>query len=124
MFIVANEVGAALSFSLSGTQVFTGPYVTVTRSDAASDVMSAAADGTIDISSGYYTANGAGIIVAPSVASTGNTPGQTSMGMLGYPHATVLIGNSDLGYFPLFLSDYAQGLGRNPPRLTYRLTAP
>jgi hypothetical protein len=74
--------------------------------------------GTVDLASGAYTANAAGVIVAPATTNTGNHPGQIDLAGNGLPFASVLIGNSSLGFFPLIPANASTGLGSSTPPTT------
>jgi hypothetical protein len=105
-----------------GTQVVgitDGPTFTVSGSFGAGDFIDVQASGTVDLASGQFTANAAGVLVSPATSNTGIHPGQTSPGgSFGYPYAALLIGNSTLGFFPLFPADAADGLGSSTPPTT------
>jgi hypothetical protein len=101
-----------------GTDVFTGPTFTVSGNFGASDDIDVTVSGTVDLASGDFTANAAGILVSPATANTGAHPGQTSPGEFGFPYASLLIGNSALGFVPLFPADAADGLGNSTPPTT------
>ena len=95
-----------------------GPTFTVNGNFLGTDTLSLTASGTVDLASGDFTANAAGIIVGPATTNTGNHPGQTSPNSdnpsLNY--AALLIGNSTLGFFQVFPSTPEFGLGNpNPP---------
>jgi hypothetical protein len=99
-----------------GTNVFSGPTFTVSQNFLPSDTLSVNVSGTVDIASGRFTANAAGVIVSPQTTNTGNSPGQTAAGPGGQPYGSLLIGNNTLGFFPLFSATPANGLGNaNPP---------
>ena len=90
------------------TDVFSGPSFVVSGAFGATDWFALTADGTVDLASGRFTANAAGVIVAPGSTNTGNSPGQTATAPAsavapGFPYASLLIGNGDLGYFPVFM---------------------
>jgi hypothetical protein len=49
------------------------------------------------------------------LTNTGNNPGQVALAGNGLPFACVLIGNSTLGFFPLFPANASTGLGSSTP---------
>ena len=84
------------------------------------------ASGTVDLADGQYTANAAGVIVGPGMTNMGVTPGQTSQSHLthGFPYASLLIGNSTLGFFPVFPVNTANGSGSSTPPTTLMTITP
>jgi hypothetical protein len=100
--------------TIYGTDVFSGPSFVVSGNFSVTDTISVRVDGTVDLAAGSFTANAAGVIVSPPTANTGGHPGETSLSG-GFPYAALLIGNSTLGYHPLFLADAASGLGNSTP---------
>jgi hypothetical protein len=101
-----------------GTDVFSGPMFTVSGTYGPTDTVNVIAAGTVDLGSGTFTANAAGVIVAPPTTNTGNHPGETASGPGGFPFASLLIGNGNLGFFPLFPADASTGLGNSTPPTT------
>lgn len=101
--------------TVAGTDVFSGPTFVVAGSFAASDTLNVTASGTVDLASGLFTANAAGVIVAPATTNTGHHPGETAPGPGGRPFAALLIGNASLGFFPVFAPNAATGLGDPTP---------
>ena len=101
-----------------GTDVFAGPSLTTSMALTAADLVTVSAAGTVDLAGGNFTANAAGVIVGPSTTNTGNSPGQTASGPGGNPYAALLIGNTGLGFFPLFVADASTGLGSPTPPTT------
>nr|WP_244329378.1 Calx-beta domain-containing protein [Tolypothrix sp. PCC 7910] len=113
--------------SVLGTNVFSGITFTVASNLLPSDTLSIEVSGTVDLANGQFFANAAGIIVAPSVTNTGQTPGQTSTAtsgapLVGSPYGALLIGNNALGFFPLFSATSANGLGNITPPTSLSLT--
>lgn len=100
-----------------GTDVFSGPSFTVSQNFSPLDTLSVNVSGTVDIAFGQFTANAAGVIVSPQTTNTGNSPGQiVPITPGGPPFASLLIGNSTLGFFPLFPANATNGLDNaNPP---------
>jgi PEP-CTERM motif len=98
---------------ISGTDVFSGPTFTVSGNYGLNDIFSIEANGTVDLASGDFTANAAGVIVSPSTTNIGSHPGETSPGTLNpsAPYAALLIGNDTLGFHILFPADASAGLG-------------
>ncbi|MGI8741451.1 MAG: PEP-CTERM sorting domain-containing protein [Bryobacteraceae bacterium] len=87
------------------------------------DTISAATTGTVDLASGRFTSNAAGIITAPPLTNTGNVPGQVSPNLSMGNFGALLIGNSTLGFFQLFPSNAANGLGNSAAPTTLNSTA-
>ncbi|WP_159296339.1 PEP-CTERM sorting domain-containing protein [Microcystis aeruginosa] len=102
-----------------GTNVFSGPTFTVSQNFLPSDTLSVNVSGTVDVWSGTLTMNAAGIITQTTAAgfSVGQTtPVGSGATRTGQPSGSLLIGNSTLGFFPLFSANAANGLGSaNPP---------
>lgn len=117
---------ATLSFpatTVLGTNVFSGPQFTVSGNFVPSDTLSVTAAGTVDLASGLFTANAAGIIVSPATTNTGGHPGQvTANGATNF--ASLLIGNATLGFRQVFASSAAFGLGNPTPPTTISETVP
>ena len=106
--------------TINGTDVFSGPSFTVSGNFGLTDFISVEATGTVDLANGAFTANAAGVITAPPLTNTGNTPGQTAPALggallTGGPYAALLIGNATLGFHPLFPADASTGLGSASP---------
>ena len=78
-----------------------GPTFTVVGNFSGSDTLSLTVSGTVDLASGLFTANAAGIITAPATTNTGAHPGQTSPNAdnSALNYGALLIGNSTLGFF-------------------------
>lgn len=102
-----------------------GPTFTVVGNFSATDTISIRATGLVDLASGNYTANAAGIIAGPATTNTGNHPGQTSPNISdpAVNFAALLIGNTTLGFFQAFPSNAANGLGNPVPPTTLTSTA-
>jgi hypothetical protein len=100
-----------------------GPSFTVGQNLLGTDTLSLTASGTVDLASGEFTANAAGIIVGPATTNTGNHPGEVAPNAdnpaLNY--AALLIGNSSLGFFQVFPSSAEFGLGDSTPPTTLTL---
>jgi hypothetical protein len=94
-----------------------GVTFTVVGNYLPTDTIDVTVTGAVDLASGDYTANAAGIIIQPATTDTGNHPGQTSPNLsdLSVPYAALLIGNNSLGFVPLFPADAANGLGSSTP---------
>ena len=97
-----------------------GPTFTVVGNFLGTDTLSLTVTGTVDLASGLFTSNAAGIITAPATTNTGAHPGQTSPNgdnsALNY--GALLIGNSTLGFFQVFPSSATYGLGNPTPPTT------
>lgn len=102
-----------------------GVNFTVMGNFVAADTISAAASGTVDLASGRFTSNAAGIITAPATTNTANHPGQVSpnTSIPSENYGALLIGNSTLGFFRLFPSNAANGLGSATPPTSLSTTA-
>lgn len=111
------------NITVYGTDVFTGPTFTVSGNYAVTDYFSLVADGEVGLAGTAFYANAAGIVTRPATTNTGAHPGQTSPASAGsvapgLPYAALFIGNNVLGYFQVFPSDAANGLGDpTPPTL-------
>jgi len=102
-----------------------GPDFTVVGNFSSTDTVSSlTVSGTVDLASGDFTANAAGIIVSPLTTNTGNHPGEVAAnsGNPSLNYAALLIGNSSLGFFQLFPSSAEFGLGDATPPTTLTLT--
>lgn len=101
-----------------------GPSFVVGANLLGTDTLSLTVSGTVDLASGDFTANAAGIIVGPATTNTGGHPGGTTPnadnGLLNY--AALLIGNSALGFFQVFPSSAEFGLGNPTPPTTLTIT--
>jgi hypothetical protein len=97
-----------------------GPTFTVGQNLLGSDTLSLTVSGTVDLASGDFTANAAGIIVGPAITNTGNSPGQAAANAdnPSLSYAALLIGNSALGFFQVFPSSPEFGLGNPTPPTT------
>lgn len=110
-----------------GTNTNTGPSFTVPENFSETDTLSVEVSGTVDMYGGRNTVNAAGIIVAPSKTAHNYYPGQvhrvTTSNLPGqHPWGALLIGNSDLGFFPLFrMTDPIHGLNDSAPPTTLSL---
>jgi len=110
-----------------GTDTKTGPSFTVPEDFSANDTLSVEVSGTVDVHVGKHTVNAAGIIVAPQNTHSGYHPGQaqliTTSHLPGkHPWGALLIGNSNLGFFPVFrITDPSHGLNDSAPPTTLSL---
>jgi len=121
LFTTARTQAAPLvipSMTLLATDVNagTGPSFIVSGNFGPTDTVSERATGTVDLAFGGHIANAAGVILAPATTNLGGHPGETilSSGVLSSvqaPYGAVLIGNSALGFFPLFPADASAGYG-------------
>ena len=124
MALATDQASSAILYiphiTVSGGHVFTGPSFVVNGNFTADDVVDARASGTVDLAFGFggFFANAAGVIVAPLTTNTGHHPGQTAPGPNSAPYAALLIGNSSLGFHPLFAASVDNGLGNSAPPLT------
>jgi len=101
-----------------------GPAFTVAGNLLGTDTLSLMVSGTVDLAGGGFTANAAGIVTAPATTNTGVHPGQTTpnSGNALLNYGALLIGNSTLGFFQVFPSSAAFGLGSGSPPTTLVLT--
>jgi hypothetical protein len=99
---------------VNGTDVFSGPSITVIGNFDDMDTLSLRADGLVDLANGNFTANAAGVIVSPAVTNTGDNPGEVTLSG-AFPYASLLIGNITLGFFPVFPADASAGFGNPAP---------
>jgi PEP-CTERM motif len=119
LFCFASAAWATpLTFStpitVNGTDVFSGPSFVVAGNFGDTDTLSLRADGLVDLASGSFTANAAGVIVSPATTNTGAHPGDVTLSA-GFPYAALLLGNGSLGFFPVFPADAAAGFGSPTP---------
>ena len=101
--------------TIFGVDVFIGPSFVVSGNFGANDVINARGTGAVDLADGEFTANVAGVILSPGTTNTGDHPGQIAQGPRLLPYASLLIGNDNLGFFPLFPANAAAGLGSAAP---------
>jgi hypothetical protein len=101
-----------------------GPSFTVGSNLLGTDTLSLMVSGTVDLASGQFTANAAGIIIGPDPTNTGNHPGEVApnSGNPALNYAALLIGNGTLGFFQVFPSSADFGLGNASPPSTLTLT--
>jgi hypothetical protein len=101
--------------TVNGTDVFSGPSFTVTSNFLGTDTISLNVSGTVDLASGNYTTNAAGILTQFS-AGFGSPAGNAFTNPFGEKYGALLLGNSTLGFYNLFEPNAANGLGSaNPP---------
>jgi hypothetical protein len=95
------------------------PSLTLTSDYTPTDTISYAVGGTVDLNAGKYTANAAGILTSSGysqypigtlTSGSGNTPSTGDK-----PYGSLLIGNSQLGFYPLFKATAETGLGSSTP---------
>jgi len=99
-----------------GTADFdTGPSFAVSGNFGADDTINAQALGTVDLAGGQFTANAAGVITGTGTTNTGNHAGEVALAGNGLPFASLLIGNSSLGFRALSPADASAGLGSSTP---------
>ncbi len=101
-----------------GTNVFSGPSFVVSGNFGPSDTISLTAVGTVDLASGQFTANAAGVIVSPALTNTGHNPGQTAPGPNSSPYATLMVIKNGGPLVPFFPADVTTGLGNPTPPTT------
>lgn len=101
------------------SDIFEGPSLNVSNLTPA-DTLNINVLGTVDLAGGGFTANAAGVIVSPGFTNTGNSPGQTAPAGIeaplpGNPFATLLLGNTDLGFAQVLPANAVNGLGSSTP---------
>ncbi len=107
--------------TVNGTDVFSGPTFAVSGNYTASDSFSLTAVGAVDLASGAFTANAAGVIIQPDPTNTQAHPGQVTMSG-PFPYASVLIGGGALPFVAFFPADASAGLGSPTPPSTVSAT--
>ncbi len=110
----ATPLTFSTPITVNGTDVFSGPSFVVSGDFSDTDTLSLRADGLVDLASGNFMANAAGVIVAPATTNTGGHPGEVTLSG-GFPYAALLIGNGSLGFFPVFPADASAGFGSPTP---------
>jgi len=105
------------NLTVPGTaDISSGPTFVVSGNFGPNDLVSAYGAGTVDLASGHFTANAAGVIVSPATTNSGNHPGQIYTPIpTGFPFGAVMIGNTALGFHPLFSANASTGLGSSTP---------
>jgi hypothetical protein len=107
------------STTVNGTDVFSGPTLTLTSQVAPTDTLTLTATGQVFLQgNGLFGTNPAGVLTtagsSPVGASLAN--GSTSFGSL-------LFGNSTFGFVQIFLTNAANGLGSPTPPSSLTVTA-
>lgn len=97
--------------TVNGTDVFSGPSFTVTSNFLGTDTISLNVSGTVEIANGNYRSNAAGIATQAGFVQ----PGAFLTGPQNRNFGALLLGNSTLGFFNLFASSVANGLGSPTP---------
>jgi hypothetical protein len=103
------------------TNVLSGVIFTIHGTFGPTSIFALNARGTVDLSSGTYHANAAGIITGPATTNTGNHPGEVCLNSTGTPpgdpspYGCLLLGNAVLGFHPVFPTDASTGLGSSTP---------
>jgi hypothetical protein len=108
--------------TVNGTDVFSGPSFTVTSNFLGTDTISLNVSGTVDLISGGFTTNAAGILTQPSPNFGGLNVGDffTNGGTIA--GGALLLGNSTLGFYQLFAPNATNGLGSSNPPTNLSLT--
>jgi hypothetical protein len=117
--IQANSASAASlvipTTTVNGTDVFSGPSFTVTSDFLGTDTISLNVSGTVELASGNYTTNAAGILTQYSPVFN-SVAGNAFTNSFGEKYGALLLGNSTIGFYNLFEPNAANGLGSaNPP---------
>jgi hypothetical protein len=119
LLALAASVASAATITISsttvnGTDVFSGPTLTLTSAVQTTDTLTLTASGQVFLQSGpAYGTNAAGVVTTAGTTGVGGTSlnGSTNFGSL-------LIGNSTLGFFQIFPANIGNGLGSaTPPSL-------
>ena len=127
LLLVASSAGAA-QLALPGTiilnaiDVTSGPSFVAPANFGPADTLVMRAQGVIELDGGDFHCNAAGVITGPATTNTGNHPGQVAINNFGFPpgvapfpFGTVLIGNSVLGFHPVFPDNASTGFGSSTP---------
>jgi len=119
-YVAARELPVPSLLLVPGKAISIGPVFLVVEDYNPSDTLSMAVGGAVDLASGQFTANAAGIIVGPATTNTGNHPGQTSPNLNnpGTNLGALLLGNDVLGFHQVLPSIAAYGLGNPMPPTT------
>jgi hypothetical protein len=127
LLIVASSAAAAQltlpgTITLNATDVTSGPSFVAPASFGPTDTFIMRAQGIIDLDSGDFKCNAAGVITGPATTNTGNHPGEVAINNFGFPpgvppfpFGSVLIGNNTLGFHPVFPDNASTGLGSPTP---------
>ncbi len=119
----ANAASLNISSTIvDGTDVFSGPSFTVTNDFLATDTISLDVAGQVDIALGGYTVNAAGVLTQPTTFFGGLSTGNTVVRPDGTNYGALLLGNSTLGFYQLFLPGATTGLGSSTPPTNLSLT--
>ncbi|MCU1338323.1 MAG: hypothetical protein JWO19_3904 [Bryobacterales bacterium] len=119
LLVVVGSVASAATITIpstvvNGTDVFSGPALTLTSTVQPTDTLTLTARGEVFLQSGpAYGTNAAGVVTTAGSTGVGGTSpnGSTNFGAL-------LIGNPTLGFFQIFPANIANGLSSaTPPSL-------
>ncbi len=121
LLAAASATGATIlipTTTVLGTDTFGGPTITLTSAVLPTDTLSLTALGQVFLQGGNtYGTNAAGVVTTAGSAGVGGSSanGSTTFGAL-------LLGNPSLGFFQLFPTNAANGLGSATPPSTLTLT--
>ena len=107
------------STTVNGTDVFSGPTITLTSTVLPTDTLTLTASGEVFLQTGNtYGTNAAGVVTTAGSTGVGGTMlnGSTNFGAL-------LLGNSTFGFHQLFPANAANGLGSPTPPSLLTLTS-
>jgi hypothetical protein len=119
---VATAAGATIPIPTTlvlGTDTFGGPTITLTSAVLPTDTLTLTARGEVFLQPGNtYGTNAAGVVTTAGSTAVGGASanGSTTFGAL-------LLGNSTLGFFQLFPTNAANGLGSATPPSLLMLTS-
>ncbi|WP_309739199.1 PEP-CTERM sorting domain-containing protein [Chamaesiphon sp. OTE_20_metabat_361] len=117
----ANAVSLTIpTTTVNGTDVFSGPSFTVTSNFLGTDTISLDVSGTVDLASGGYTVNAAGVLIQGS--TFGDPAGGARVGPNSINFGALLLGNTTIGFRQLFLTNAGNGLGNSAPQTNLSLT--
>ena len=99
------------STTVHGTDVFSGPTLTLTSAVAPTDILTLTATGEVFLQgAGQYGTNAAGVL---TTAGTTGVGGSSANG--GTTFGALLFGNSTFGFVQVFLTNAGNGLGSATP---------
>ena len=105
--------------TVNGTDVTSGPSFFVPSALLGTDTLGLTVDGTVCLQTGgTYCTNAAGVVV---VAGTQPVGGSALLGSKTF--GSLLLGNTTLGFFQVFPTNAANGLGSGAPPTTLSQTA-
>lgn len=127
LLILATTAGAAqltlpTTITLNATSVTSGPTFVAPADFGPGDTLMMDSKGIVELDGGDFHCNAAGVITGSATTNTGNHPGEVAINNSGFPAGTapfpfgaVLLGNTALGFHPVFPANAAAGLGSPTP---------